>query len=78
MKLRGIGINDFEYWQLHNKQNLELIDMGSNNNMEYLDGAELRQMTRMTQKNELKINVKGLPGLLCDAKLCWLRQMSST
>ena len=52
--------------------------MGSNNNMEYLDGAELRQIARMTQKNELKINVKGLPRLLCDAKLCWLRQMGST
>ena len=78
MKLRGIGISDFKYWQLHNKQNLELIDMGSNNNMEYIDGAELRQMARTTQKSELKINVKGLPGLYCDAKLCWLRQMSST
>ena len=52
--------------------------MGSNNNMEYIDGAELRQMAGTTQKSELSINVKGLPGLSCDAKLCWLRQMSST
>ena len=73
-----MGINDFEYWQLHNKQHLKFISMGSTNNMEYVDGAELRKMAQITQESELTINVKGLSGLRCDAKLCWLRQISNT
>ena len=75
----GIGINDFEFWQLHNKQHLKFIAMGgSTNNMEHLDEAELRKIAQFTQESELVIDVRWLSGLRCDAKLCWLRQISNT